>query len=416
MAEVIDRHVENSVSGAIIHAQSQIEQGLAADDLDMAYIEEVACANAAREMVETYHGDSRFFPDIQAIARQSGPTSTHTNLPTNGQIFNARSVVSSSSNHRAINNRLTNAEHSSSYKKSTNNLRPIGVNPVPTKKTPMLDTEALRREEDIQFGEALKRSQQTLEEENERRKRLHQVVGTAKKNLQYSFRSTELPTPASLSKVNMNFLTQSTAAKPTPVDSATQNNPMKEIYDLTDSPSDDEDRNHILAVESLLDRALERSFDESASSFLDDSAGDDDTEAAVSRVGMITDNRDKALELTSLLVCRAKKNNTKLILRSAACLIHSTNNCTSLTNNCIRGQRSIHMTILELVTTNFTATISLLIYRMPTCSKYLWNVRILLKAAKNHRLTSAIVSMLYIASVSAICIVLNRCSIGLSTG
>jgi hypothetical protein len=77
MAEVIDRHVENSVSGAIIHAQSQIEQGLAADDLDMAYIEEVACANAAREMVETYHGDSRFFPDIQAIARQSGPPSTH---------------------------------------------------------------------------------------------------------------------------------------------------------------------------------------------------------------------------------------------------------------------------------------------------------------------------------------------------
>ena len=110
----------------------------------------------------------------------------------------------------------------------------------------------------------------------------------------------------------MNFLTQSTAAKPTPVDSATQNNPMKEIYDLTDSPSDDEDWNHILAVESLLDRALERSFDESASSFLDDSAGDDDTEAAVSRVGMITDNRDKALELTSLLVRRAKKNNTKL--------------------------------------------------------------------------------------------------------
>ena len=312
MAGIIARHVDNSVNGAIIHAQSQIEQGLPADNLDMGYIEEVACVNAAREMVETYHGDSQHFPNIQAIASAAGPPSTHTNLPSNGQIFNVRSLVTSSSNHRAINNRLSDAEHSSSYKKSTDNLRPIGVNPVPTKKTPMLDTAALRREEDIQFGEALKRSQQTLEEDMERRKRLHQVVGTAKKNLQYSSRSTELPTPASLSNVNMNFLTQSTAAKPTPVDSATQNNPMKEIYDLTDSPSDDEDRNHILAVESLLDRALERSFDESASSFLDDSAGDDDTEAAVSRVGMITDKRDKALELTSLLVRRAEKNNTQL--------------------------------------------------------------------------------------------------------
>ena len=112
--------------------------------------------------------------------------------------------------------------------------------------------------------------------------------------------------------MNTNFLTQSTTANSTPVHAATQNNPMKEIYDLVDSDSDDEDRNHFLIVENLLDRALEKSFDESVPSFSGDSAKDADTEVAVSRVGMITDKREKALELTSLLVRRAEKNQVEI--------------------------------------------------------------------------------------------------------
>ena len=285
-----------------MNAQSQLDQGIDLDELDMSYIEEVACANASREVAETYHGDSQYFADIQAIASAAGPPSTHTNLPNNGAIFNTRSIASSASNHRAVNNRLTDADRSSSTSESR--LRPEGVNTVSNRKNQMAA-------EDRDMAEAMKRSQETHAEESEKRKRLSGVVSTARKNLQYrpyQPEPAELPTPSALTNTNLNFLTQSQAATgPTPINSAIQKKPMAAI-NLRDSDEEDNHRvRHECIVENLVDRALERSFGDSMSSFDNDGSDDDYTAAAVNRVSMITDKREKALELTSLFV--SKKGN-----------------------------------------------------------------------------------------------------------
>ena len=79
--------------------------------------------------------------------------------------------------------------------------------------------------------------------------------------------------------------------------------------DLRDSDDEDNHRDrHECIVENLVERALERSFGDSMSSFADDGSDDDYTVAAVNRVSMITDKRDKALELTSLFVSQKGKD------------------------------------------------------------------------------------------------------------
>jgi hypothetical protein len=102
---IINNHASNAINGALMDAQQRIERGEDATPLDLELIEDQTATNTAREIVETYHGDSAHFHCIQTIAAASGPPTTHTLLPQNNQVFNTRSIASSSSNHHAINKR-----------------------------------------------------------------------------------------------------------------------------------------------------------------------------------------------------------------------------------------------------------------------------------------------------------------------
>ena len=158
---MVSNHAHNAVQGALLDARDQIAReeaargGLARGDsrghatggrgatgegaptgLDLSMINEETCRGVAREISESIHGDSEYTRLFSEIARKAGPPSTFTNLPLNGQIFNSRSIPSSSNNHRVSNNRLGAGPTREEEERRSNLLYPTGVNlPTTTEST-----------------------------------------------------------------------------------------------------------------------------------------------------------------------------------------------------------------------------------------------------------------------------------------
>jgi hypothetical protein len=312
---IINNHASNAINGALIDAQQRIERGEDATPLDLELIEDQTATNAAREIVETYHGDSAHFHRIQEIAAASGPPTTHTLLPQNNQVFNTRSIASSSSNHRAINNRLSDAERASNKSKRGDIVRPPGVNPEQRNR---LAEAALRRQEETNVAIATKRSKESHEEEENARKKnqvqMMNVIDLTTEKLQSSGRGALLrptPVPARLASVDMGFITNETSRQSTstPITNTTQRNPMDAFNKTTNSTQQTRQQSfdnrdaQAEEVGNMMQRALRRSFSDALR------GSGDDKNAARERVNMITNEEVRVAQLTEVFIEDCMSNN-----------------------------------------------------------------------------------------------------------
>jgi hypothetical protein len=73
--------------------------------LDLDVISEYTGLLTGRGITESWHGDSAIAPMLAGLAAAAGPPSVFTSNPITGEVFNSRTIPSSS-NHRQYNNRL----------------------------------------------------------------------------------------------------------------------------------------------------------------------------------------------------------------------------------------------------------------------------------------------------------------------
>jgi hypothetical protein len=315
MGDVINRHAHSAVQGALMAAREDIRTGHKVSSLDLTRVHEEVGMFTGREIAETLHGDSSHAVQLHKLAAAAGPPSVFTTLKGDGSIFNTRCIPSCNKNHRQTNNRLEPMVAAAARERgpgAKRRLYPQGLQSrqkQSRQKPKQLFGSPMNADSALDLN-VLKAVENTI------------VQNVQNKNVQNNsdgsrvFRGNTIPK----SLENTFFTRPATMAKRmakcTPIPGSETTKAIKEIdLCVSDEKIDlcESDEEKITYTQQLVERALDRSFNETgAVEVFNVDTGKTNRQAAIRRMNMITENPGKVNHLVELYVERMQTADKKI--------------------------------------------------------------------------------------------------------